>query len=395
MVLTQAAAGSVIPDTSGGRVAALIGGDGGFIYTGAVCTAAPSSTTACGSYGGWSATTTSYGFAAASSVSGSVASRTYITPQLNALNDWLARVKLDPNYNLNTMTVPEYLGGNDLDMGSYASPLVVGGAGNFNLQGGTMNFALTASTTGGGVMNAQGGRINMGVGSIYMDTLSTANTGELTAEINLQGGQITSTGATTAANPSGFLGNDTISLAGTADTTSPFYMNALITASMPCTIDHWVAPPPAGGTWVDTSGNACGFAIKSGSIIVSGLVSANGFYAGTFIYNASDERLKKDVHPLVDPLKDIEKINPVSFTFKDSGKKTMGVIAQELEKIYPDLVALGDKGLKYVSYEGLIAPLIGAVQQLKKENDDLRNQIEVQNKRIDEIESELHKKPAH
>ena len=42
----------------------------------------------------------------------------------------------------------------------------------------------------------------------------------------------------------------------------------------------------------------------------------------------------------------------------------MGVIAQEVEKVFPELVTTDEQGLKKVEYEGLIAPLIEAVKEL-------------------------------
>jgi hypothetical protein len=42
----------------------------------------------------------------------------------------------------------------------------------------------------------------------------------------------------------------------------------------------------------------------------------------------------------------------------------MGVIAQEVEKVFPELVMTDEQGLKRVEYGGLIAPLIEAVKEL-------------------------------
>lgn len=42
----------------------------------------------------------------------------------------------------------------------------------------------------------------------------------------------------------------------------------------------------------------------------------------------------------------------------------MGVIAQEVERVFPDLVETDEQGLKKVNYDGLIAPLIEAVKEL-------------------------------
>jgi len=87
----------------------------------------------------------------------------------------------------------------------------------------------------------------------------------------------------------------------------------------------------------------------------------------------------------------VMKINPVSFAFKESGKASMGVIAQELEKVYPQLVTEGPDGMKAVTYDGLIAPLVGSVQELKKDNDSLRALLKEQMAKQEKLERELEK----
>jgi hypothetical protein len=42
----------------------------------------------------------------------------------------------------------------------------------------------------------------------------------------------------------------------------------------------------------------------------------------------------------------------------------MGIVAQEVEKVFPELVVEGEDGVKRVCYEGLIGPLIEAVKEL-------------------------------
>jgi hypothetical protein len=46
------------------------------------------------------------------------------------------------------------------------------------------------------------------------------------------------------------------------------------------------------------------------------------------------------------------------------GKATMGVLAQEVERVFPELVETGADGIKRVNYLGLIGPLIEAVKEL-------------------------------
>jgi hypothetical protein len=82
------------------------------------------------------------------------------------------------------------------------------------------------------------------------------------------------------------------------------------------------------------------------------------------------------------------KLRPVSYNLKENGKGDFGVIAQDLEKVYPQLVSGGD-GMKYVKYDGLIAPLISAIQELKQENDKLRERLQDQERRQNELEKKF------
>jgi hypothetical protein len=79
----------------------------------------------------------------------------------------------------------------------------------------------------------------------------------------------------------------------------------------------------------------------------------------------SDEKLKTDIVQLENPIEDLLKIRGVSFKWADGGTPDMGVIAQEVEKVFPDLVVdMG--GHKMVRYQGLIAVLIEAVKHLSR-----------------------------
>ena len=52
----------------------------------------------------------------------------------------------------------------------------------------------------------------------------------------------------------------------------------------------------------------------------------------------------------------------------------MGVITQDVEKVFPDLVTTDEQGRKMVHYEGLIAPLIEAVKELDARVSELEEQ---------------------
>jgi hypothetical protein len=86
----------------------------------------------------------------------------------------------------------------------------------------------------------------------------------------------------------------------------------------------------------------------------------------------SDARLKTDIMPISDSLKKLALIKGSYFRWKDPKMpgQQIGVIAQDVEKSFPDLVHKGLKGYKTVNYIGLIAPLIEAVKELKTDNDN-------------------------
>ncbi len=93
--------------------------------------------------------------------------------------------------------------------------------------------------------------------------------------------------------------------------------------------------------------------------------------------SSSDARLKNvksEISP-ANALKEVSELKPVVYTWKDEkrGKEDqIGLIAQDVEKVFPSVVAKGSDGYKTLDYARLVAPLIAAVQELKSENDALR-----------------------
>lgn len=73
-------------------------------------------------------------------------------------------------------------------------------------------------------------------------------------------------------------------------------------------------------------------------------------YASEGFYEESDIRLKENICP-INPKNDIEL---VAFNWKKNGNKSYGVIAQDVEKFYPELVSINDLGYKTVNYDALL-----------------------------------------
>jgi hypothetical protein len=92
----------------------------------------------------------------------------------------------------------------------------------------------------------------------------------------------------------------------------------------------------------------------------------------------SDKELKKNIKELNNALEKLSKIRGVEFYWKKKGwskRKQFGVIAQELQKVYPEMV-IKKHGYLRVNYQALIAPLIESVKELKKENEKLKKEIQ-------------------
>ena len=106
-------------------------------------------------------------------------------------------------------------------------------------------------------------------------------------------------------------------------------------------------------------------------------VSGSIEYTGT-IQQVSDMRLKTDIQPLESQVDKLMQVEPVSYVMKDNPDKTQfGVIAQQIEEQYPELVKTADDemGTKSVNYVGMIAPMLKAMQEMRAKIDDLENQV--------------------
>ena len=101
---------------------------------------------------------------------------------------------------------------------------------------------------------------------------------------------------------------------------------------------------------------------KYSNLVVYGNTTSN-----SFLYS-SDQNKKKDIQTLSNPLETIQNLRGVSFHWKESNEKSIGFIAQEVEKVLPSLVS-GEAGEKSVAYGNLTAVLVEAVKELSAEKD--------------------------
>ena len=104
-----------------------------------------------------------------------------------------------------------------------------------------------------------------------------------------------------------------------------------------------------------------------GDAVVSGVVTATDFDA------TSDIRLKTNIQPIDDPIAKVIQIEGVSFNWKKDNQPALGVIADQVEKILPQLVHGGDP--KTVNYNGLVGLLIEVVKDQQKQINTLSERI--------------------
>ena len=96
-------------------------------------------------------------------------------------------------------------------------------------------------------------------------------------------------------------------------------------------------------------------------------------------FASSDERLKDNIQTIPNAVEKVQQIKGVSFDW--NGNQTnhsghdIGVIAQDIEKVLPEIVATRDDGYKAVRYEKIVALLIEAVKEQQLQIDELKSKL--------------------
>lgn len=108
------------------------------------------------------------------------------------------------------------------------------------------------------------------------------------------------------------------------------------------------------------------FSNTSGDISFTGNLIVTGTVTGQEFNSVSDMSFKEDIAPIDNALDVIKAMTGVGFNWKNTKKHTYGVVAQDVEKIVPDLVGNINTGEKTVNYDGIIAFLIEAIKELNE-----------------------------
>lgn len=148
-----------------------------------------------------------------------------------------------------------------------------------------------------------------------------------------------------------------------------------------------------GCTTTTASGIACGtFNSKQDGLFVVGNGTSSGArsdaltldHSGNLViqgdltaFSTSDIRLKKNLTKIKDPLDKLGKINGYLYDWVEDGNthhrgRDVGVVAQEIEEILPELTITRDNGYKAVKYDKIVALLIECVKEQQKQIDALK-----------------------
>ena len=192
-------------------------------------------------------------------------------------------------------------------------------------------------------------------------------------------GTVGATGATGAQGPQGIqgpVGND-----GATGAQGPTGLIASGTTAG--NTAYW-----DGTAWVTSSSNIFnnGGNVGIGTTNPTVKLEVNGRLKTQGINELSDVRYKKDIQTLTNALANIEKLRGVSYDWKQAefpeknfdAKHQIGLIAQELELVFPELVNTDAEGYKSVDYSKLVAVLIEAVKEQQTKITTLQGQVENQ-----------------
>ena len=283
------------------------------------------------------------------------------------------------------------IGNNAVDLSySVSSSTTLGATGNYST---AMGYETTAS---GNFSTA------MGVSTTASEFASTAMGYETTASGNqstAMGKNTTASGAfstamgnyTTASEfASTAMGNNTTasghhSTAMGRNTVASDYASVVIgqynssgSTATSATSFSTSAPAFVIGNGTGNSSRSDAFKVMfNGDATVSNDLTVNGD-----VTVSSDARLKANIVSLGATLSKLLNIDGKTYTVKKNGAQKIGVLAQDIQEVFPELVSEDNEGMLSVNYQGFIPVLINALKEQQKEIEYLR----AQEKRIDRLE---------
>ena len=105
----------------------------------------------------------------------------------------------------------------------------------------------------------------------------------------------------------------------------------------------------------------------------------------TSIIETSERELKEDITSQTSQLDNIMKLNPIDFNWRDNNKKSKGFIADEVEEVYPELVAKDEEGkASGIEYSKMVSVLTQGIKELNEIVSKQQEIIEELSKKIED-----------
>lgn len=229
---------------------------------------------------------------------------------------------------------------------------------------------MTAGTNNTAVGKAAGSSVTVGSDNIFLGY--AAGSGLTTGNANILIGN--NAGSASGSNNIIIGHNGAPNLTGTNNVVIGGSLSSL-TGVNDSIIFATAAPSAVERMRIDQSGNVgIGTTAPSYRLSVDGIIFSTSTVNGTSFVNVSDRRLKKNIVPISDALEKILGLRGVEFDWKKDGTHELGLIAQEVESVVPDLVVTHNTGLKAVKYANIVSLLIESTKDMNEKITSLENE---------------------
>jgi hypothetical protein len=275
-----------------------------------------------------------------------------------------------------------------------ATGAITGGSFNASSGGISNAGAITGATTISASGAVTAGGLVTGVGLAAGGAITGATTISASGNITTTGGTVTANAFTTSGGTGAVTctsiaatSSITVASSGTSGTLNVWdnTQTSFSTAGIVCNStagNSGIGLHCSGATaaYIEHTRGGSGIGIYNLTGDFANLKAAQIDATGDIIaFSTSDRKYKDNIANITNPLDKVAQINGVSFDWNDKQStftgRDIGVIAQEVEAVLPEVVTTRDDGSKAVKYDKMVALLIECVKELKAEIEELKSKV--------------------